>query len=144
MHVDVNLAMQTLRQEGLTLAVSRNGSIVFKSRNRGVEDLYQLIRNRSEVLQDASAADKIVGKAAAMLYAAGGLRELYADNLSRAALGILRQAGIRVQCQKIIPFVMNRDRTGMCPVDRIASTVDTVEQLLDCLQHFFKEQESCG
>lgn len=144
MRLDVNLALKALRQDQLTLAICRGGNIVFTSRNRGVQDLYCLVKNKPEILNGSSAADKIVGKAAAMLYAGSGVKEVYADNLSRAAASILREAGIKVQYQNMIPFVMNRDRSGMCPVERLSTTADTLEQLMAGLEHFYKDLDICG
>lgn len=144
MRADVTLACQALKQDHLTLAVSKGGSIVYTSRNHGIQDLYCIVRHRPELLYGASAADKVVGKVAALLYAGTGVKEVYAENLSRAAEGVLREAGIKVQYQNMIPFVMNHDRTGMCPVERLATTVDTLEQLMAGLQHFFKGRNICG
>ena len=144
MRLDVNLALKALKRDHLTLAISRGGSILYTSRNRGVQDLYCLVKHRPEVLMGASAADKVVGKAAAMLYAESGIRELYADNLSRVAESVLRQAGIKVQYRNMIPFVMNRDRSGMCPIEKLATSVDTLEELMAGLNHFYKDMEICG
>ena len=144
MGLDVNLALKALRQDRLTLAISRRGSVIFTSRNRGVLDLYCLMRDNSEILKGASAADKVVGKAAAMLYAGSGIKELYAGSLSRAASCVLREAGVKVQYENMIPFVMNRDRSGMCPVERLATTVDTLDELMEGLSHFYKDLGVCG
>lgn len=144
MRLAVDLAAKVLRQEGVTLAICRGSSVLYTSRNRGIDDLYCLVKKRPELLAGASAADKIVGKAAAILYIGSGIQELYADNISRSAVGLLRKAGVKVQYQKLIPFVMNRDRSGMCPVERLASTVDTMAQLMDVLHHFYKERDICG
>lgn len=144
MRLDVNLALKALRQDRLTLAVSRGGKVIFTSRNRGVQDLYCLLKHKPEILKGACAADKVVGKAAAMLYAASGIQGLYADSLSRAAASVLHEAGIRVQYQNMIPFVMNRDRTGMCPVERLATSLDTLDQLMAGLGHFYKDLDICG
>jgi len=144
MRLDVNLALKALRHDRLTLAISKGGNIIFTSRSRGVFDLYRLVKYDPGLLMGASAADKVVGKAAAMLYAQSGIEELYADSVSRGAASILREAGIKLQYQNMIPFVMNRDRTGMCPVERLANTVDTLDQLMAGLEHFYRDLEICG
>lgn len=144
MRLDVNLALKALRKDGLTLAISKGGKVIFTGRNRGVSDLFCLVKYKPEVLRGASAADKVVGKAAAILYAQSGVSEVYADNLSRGAAAVLREAGINVQYQNMIPFVMNRDRTGMCPVERLATTVDTFDQLMAGLEHFYRDLDICG
>lgn len=144
MHLDVNPAIKAFKKDHLTLAISRGGNVIFTSRNRGVLDLYCLLKHRPEILKGACAADKVVGKAAAMLYAASGVQDVYADSLSRAAAAVLREAGVKVEYRNMIPFVMNRDRTGMCPVERLATSTDTLEQLMAGLQHFYKDLGICG
>ena len=47
-------------------------------RERGVKDLYRLLKEEPEFLAGASMADKVIGKAAAALLALGGVREVFA------------------------------------------------------------------
>ena len=54
-------------------------------RERGVKDLYRLLKEEPEFLAGASMADKVVGKAAAALLALGGVREVFALVISLPA-----------------------------------------------------------
>ena len=66
--------------------VVRNGDEVRIFRERGVKDLYRLLREEPQLLDGAFVADKVVGKGAAALMILGGVEELFADVVSRAAL----------------------------------------------------------
>ena len=63
-------------------------------RERGVKDLYRLLKEEPEFLAGASMADKVIGKAAAALLALGGVREVFALVISLPARELLERAGI--------------------------------------------------
>ena len=58
--------------------VVRNGDTIRIFRERGVRDLWRLLHEEPELLDGAFVADKVVGKGAAALMAAGRVRELCA------------------------------------------------------------------
>ena len=58
--------------------VVRNGDTIRIFRERGVRDLWRLLHEEPELLDGAFVADKVVGKGAAALMAAGRVRELFA------------------------------------------------------------------
>jgi hypothetical protein len=64
-----------------------------------------------------SAADKVVGKAAAFLYCLLGIRALYAGILSQPALEVLEKAGIPAQYDTLVPAIRNRAGDGFCPME---------------------------
>ena len=89
-------AVERLQAEGCSCVV-RNGEIVRSFHQRGVSDLWRLLHEEPELLRGAFVADKVVGKGAAALMAAGGVRGLYARTVSRPALDLLAAAGIPVE-----------------------------------------------
>ena len=52
---------------------------------RGVQDLYRLLKTEPDFLQGAFIADKVIGKAAAALMALGGVDEVFARVISSPA-----------------------------------------------------------
>ena len=66
-------------------------------RERGVADLFRLLREEPQLLRGAFIADKVVGKGAAALMVLGGVEGLFADVVSRPALELLAGAGIAEQ-----------------------------------------------
>lgn len=65
-------------------------------------------------------ADKVVGKAAAALLILGMVAEVYAEAISTPALEFLNDHQVPVTFMEEIPFVMNRQKDGWCPMERLA------------------------
>lgn len=84
-----------LLHEGKHSLVVSNGEVRTFDR-RGVADLYALLQEDSDFLKGASVADKVVGKAAAALMILGEVGELHADVVSRPALDLFADSGVRV------------------------------------------------
>ena len=84
-------------------------------RERGVADLFRLLREEPQLLRGAFIADKVVGKGAAALMVLGGVEGLFADVVSRPALGIA------VEYTVVVPGIMNRAGTGTCPVEQLCA-----------------------
>ena len=86
---------------------------------RGVSDLLRLLDTEPQLLSGAVVADKVVGKAAAAIMLAGGVRTLYADVISRQALQLLAPAASRVDVAYGMEtdHIINRSRTGWCPME---------------------------
>lgn len=62
----------------------------------GVRKLYDIQNNEPELLYGSKLAAKAVGRTAAKVMAACGVREVYADVISDAAADVLRDAGVKL------------------------------------------------
>ena len=89
-------AVERLLAEGCSCVI-RNGGTMRSFHQRGVSDLWRLLHEEPELLRGAFIADKVVGKGAAALMAAGGVRGVFARTVSRPALDLLSEAGIPVE-----------------------------------------------
>lgn len=65
----------------------------------------------------ASIADKVIGKLAVSLLVVAGIKEVYADILSEYAIPVLEQNNIKYEYKTKVPFIINKDHTGMCPME---------------------------
>lgn len=89
-------------------------SKVLTDNRRGVKPLLDLLE---QDLTGFSAADKVVGKAAALLYRLIGIAELYAGVISEPAIRVLEAGGISVFYDIKVPAIRNRTNTGFCPME---------------------------
>lgn len=89
-------------------------------------------------LNGASAADKVIGRGAAQLYAYAGIGSVYATLVSKGTREVFDEAGIEYTAQKTVPKIMNREKTGMCPVETISYESETIEELLEKIEGFLK------
>ena len=103
---------------------------------RGVQDLYRLLKTEPEFLRGAFIADIVVGKAAAALMALGGVDEVFARVISSSARELLERSGIKVDCLSEVPHIINRTRTGWCPLETRCFRVNTAEECLQQIEEF--------
>lgn len=113
---DVDLARATLlATEGATCVAVHNGETMI-TRERGVKPLLQWI-SEGRSFEGWSVADKVVGKAPALLYVQLKPTAVFATALSEDARGILLENGIACGCEDLVPFIVNRVGDGQCPID---------------------------
>ena len=113
---DAELARTTLLSaKGATCAAARNGETMI-TRERGVKPLLQWI-SEGRSFEGWSVADKVVGKAPALLYVQLKPTAVFATALSEDARGILLENRIACGCDDLVPFIVNRAGDGQCPMD---------------------------
>ncbi len=107
-----------------TFIVISKGIIVHKDSGNGVKPIMKVINENRDLLKDAVIADKIIGKAAALLLDLGGARKIYGALMSRAAKDYLDQRGIENDCGRCIQVISNRKGDGICPLERAVADID--------------------
>lgn len=110
------LKAKALLQEGCTCALYTKTQ-VFRSEKRGVAPLLQWLES-GEDFSKFSAADKVVGKAAAFLYVLLGVERVYALVISEAAESVLNAYNIPVCFEEKVSAIKNRTGTGFCPMEQ--------------------------
>ena len=84
----------------------------------GVQDLLRLTAEEPQRLNGATVADEQVGKAAASLLIEGKVKTVYTPVVSTPAKAMLEEAGIQLYALREVPFMMNRDSTDLCPMEK--------------------------
>ncbi len=131
-------ALVALLDKGDTTLVVDNGRVTTYT-GRGVSDLHWLLTDHPHMLQGARVADKIVGKGAAALMILGGVRELYTPVISRLALNLLSGYDIKTTYDKVIDHVVNRDKTGWCPVETLCRDLAPPKECLAAITEFLNK-----
>ncbi|MCI8553873.1 MAG: DUF1893 domain-containing protein [Clostridiales bacterium] len=98
------------------------------SSERGIRPLLNWLREDSRCFEQACVADKIVGRAAALLLVYGGVEQVYADTLSEGAAAVLTAFSIPYICGRCVPFIRNRENTGMCPMEQRVQGIETPQE----------------
>lgn len=110
---------------GHTLALCK-GEDILTSDKRGMAPMLGWIREGRD-LHGYTAADRVVGKAAAMLFVKAGVCEIYAQTLSKSGKAFLENRGITVHYGELAEHILNRDGTDICPMERTVADVDDVD-----------------
>lgn len=115
--------------------VMRNGEIrTFDG--RGVSDLFRLLKEDPAFMKGAEAADKVIGKGAAALMILGGVRDVYGEVVSEAALRLFEDEGVKVSYGTLVPHIINRKGDGICPVETLCADCRTAEECLPLISDF--------
>lgn len=115
MNRDLIKATKILKSEESTCVLCK-GDVLYHCTQRGVKPLLEWIDSELN-FTDFSAADKVVGKAAAFLYVILGVKAVYADVMSEGAVGVLKKYSIKMQYDKSVKYIINRAGTGKCPME---------------------------
>lgn len=110
-------------------------------RRRGVIDLFELVSREPGFMRGAEAVDKVIGRGAALLLVKGGVARVYAEVISSGALGVLRDAGISVSFGTETPHIINREGTGICPVERLTAGTDSPDEAYKLIKQFIEQQQ---
>lgn len=105
---------------------------------RGVKDLHRLLGDKSQPLNGACIADKVVGKGAAALMIAGGASWIYARVISQAALTLFSNSNVEVEYEEIVPNIINRSGTDICPVEKLCLKCSSIEECITAINSFLE------
>lgn len=113
--------IRILKEEMLTCIVSQNHQLYREYANGILPILHMLDQGH---LQDAQLADKVIGKAASLLMVRGGVHQVHACVISSHACKVFEQHGIKVTYDELVPYIINRTKNGMCPMEACVMDVD--------------------
>lgn len=106
---------------------SREGEIRL-FRRKGVIDLYELLAHEPKLLIGGKIADRVIGRGAALLLLKAGIEEVFAYVMSEGAYQLLREAGVNVQAERVIPHIINRTGDDICPVEKLTMHTSDYEE----------------
>lgn len=132
--------INVLQSGDYSLVVS-NGDIRTYS-GRGVSDLYRLLNEEPSVLAGSQVADKIVGKASAALMVLAKVKDVYAGVISEGALNLLSSAGVKTSYGTLVPYIINRAGTGLCPLEIRCMDCKSADECFLQITSFLNEMKS--
>lgn len=130
--------IEILRREKCSLVVKNHGIVTTYSKP-GVRDLEYLLDHDPEVLHGAVIADKVIGKAAAAMVVVGGVKELYAEVMSKRAIPFLEEAGIAYTYGTLVDTI--KEEGDRCQLEKITAPATTPEETVALLRTHFEEKK---
>ena len=136
------------QQELLTLAKGHDLVAVFPDghietdNGRGLGPLITHLQKGN--LKDAQMYDKVTGRASALLLAYGGAKSLHTGMLSQEAVPILEKYHISYTYDKQVPYILNRSKTGSCPMESLARHLNDAQTAYPVLKQGYENLISTG
>lgn len=72
----------------------------------------------------AFVADKVIGKASALLLVYGKVQEVYTPTISKPAAKVFEDNNIKYSADKIVDNIINRTGTDLCPMEKKVQNID--------------------
>ena len=119
---DIQKAKELLENSDASIVLVKKDSIIQK-RGRGISCLMQMIQEHTD-LSGYSCADRVVGKAAAMLMEYASVSEVYAEVISEPAMQYLATCGIPYTYKTAVKTIMNDTQTDMCPMEKTVADIN--------------------
>lgn len=127
---DIELAKSLLNKEKKAIVIVKEGRVIFSSDGKGIKPIYSALNELGSELQGSSVADKVIGKAAAMICYYANIKELSTKLMSENAINVLKETSIIYEYEKSVPYIKNRDQSGMCPVETLSLKTENIDELL--------------
>ena len=121
--------------ETLTCVVSGPNGIL-SAHDRGIKPILSWLAAAPDTLHGAAIADKVVGKAAALLFIQGGISCLHTRIISQPALEILTAYQIPVTYNHLVERISNRAGDGLCPMESRVIDINDPAEAYAALQNF--------
>ena len=108
---------------GNTTCVLIKEDKIILSQEKGIAPILNLL-NAGENLENFTLADRIVGKAVALLVVYAKIREVYAEVLSEKGKAVLIKYNVKFSYKTLTEKIINRKGNDICPMEK---TVDNIE-----------------
>ena len=112
---------------------------VFTSHERGVKPLLHLLTDKKGFLKGASVADKVIGKAAALLMVLGEIKEVHTLIISEPAIKVFEKYNIPCFYDKKVDRIINRTGDGLCPMETLCLDVEEPKEAIKKITEFINK-----
>lgn len=141
-------AIRILKQEGTTFAAilpeektfpipdkENPGSYItvtsniYTSDKKGIAPVMDRMKEDYNFFKGAIIADRVIGKAAAMLLISSGAAKIYGELTSQHSFSVLdaakkSEADFEYSVGEVVPYIINRTGTDMCPMEKTVLNLD--------------------
>jgi hypothetical protein len=132
-------ALKRLDAEGLNLLILKGGKHLYSSKKAGMAPLLEAIDSLGlRRLKNSVVADRIVGKASALLIGYFKASKVYTRLLSSTAIKVLEKHGIKYAYERVVDNIRNKEDAGICPFEKVVLEIE------DPKEGYKKLRQICG
>ncbi|MEM2250021.1 MAG: DUF1893 domain-containing protein [Candidatus Bathyarchaeia archaeon] len=121
---DLELAKKKLHEKSLTLVVIKDSKVLFESKAHGVYAFLEALDKFGGKMRGTSVADKVVGKAIALLCIYARVRAVYASTISIKAKQAFENYGIYFEWGELVEKILDASGKNVCPFEKAAMKID--------------------
>lgn len=137
MELLIDIKKRMIDEELSCLAYLKVGT--YTSQYGGIRPLLQPINLDRDYFENAYVIDKVIGKSAAFLLIYSKVKKIHAFIMSEHAKNLLDLHNIVYSYDKLVPYIQNNLKTGMCPMEQSVINIDDPSLALFALNHKVSE-----
>ncbi len=108
-------------------------NVVHTAQEKGIAPMMRFLDSGTR-LQGFCAADRIVGKAAAMLFILARVRAVHGTVMTETAKKMLEENGIFASCDTLTKEIVNRRGDGLCPMEITVQSIDDPQEAREAIR----------
>jgi hypothetical protein len=120
---DLEIAKKRLNEKLLTLSIVKNGEVIFETVSNGISGFLEAIEKFGDMLEGASVADRVAGKAIALLCVYAKVKAVYALILSKRAKSVFEKYAIRHEWKELVENILDVKKAEICPFEKLAEEI---------------------
>jgi hypothetical protein len=97
---DIEYAKKLMFENNYTFVMVKNNNVMKTSNDKGIRPIFEAVCSFGKEMEGASVADRVIGKAAALLAAKGKVSSVYTNIISTPAKNTLFTYGISPEFQE--------------------------------------------
>jgi hypothetical protein len=133
---DLVKARRLMARDGLAFALVRHGRVIARGTSGGVGELLAAVDRLGVRTRGASLADKVVGKAVALIVVGAGICAVDTPLASHAAVRVLKSHGVALNATSVVSQIMNRRGDAPCPLEQLTRPFDEPGAAISRLREF--------
>ena len=137
--MSIELAKKTLNNSELTCVIANKKEVIFKSNKKGVTPLMDFILENHN--DEFYLADKVIGKAAALLCLKAKIKHVFTTIISTPAIEIFKLNNISYEYIKEVPRIKNRDGSSLCPMESLSEGVSDSNIMFDKVYKWLNQRK---
>ncbi|MFV0499697.1 MAG: DUF1893 domain-containing protein [Bacilli bacterium] len=134
-----NKYIQDIRENKSTLIIVNGQKLIVDENNFGVISLVKEYYNLKNSCSKLYIYDKLVGKGASLLIRDFDVKFVFAKTITNTAYKLLKDV-CEVKYDRIVPHILNRTHSDLCPIEKIANNYNKGEELYLELKKFYEER----
>ena len=130
----LQLARDFIQTSDYSVVIIKNNQIIYKKKGGGVKPFLEAIEELGDNINGCIIGDRILGKASSLLCLYSKAKAVYSPQATKTAIALLLIGGIPSQADRLISHIENRDKTDMCPFEKMLQNINSPEQAYEILK----------
>lgn len=114
--------------------IEKDGEVIFSSTDAGIRPVIEVIDKKLNA-KGSCVSDKIVGKAAALLYSYLEVKSVYAAVMSKKGREVLQKHGIEAKSDVLTEEIRNRAGDGICPMEAAVADIEEPSEAVAAIKN---------